>query len=115
MKPPLKRFAWRVVLVSTLATMGCRQEVVEVNAAEFLRVFENRKPNEEYLFREDRSAFCYLECNRMGNTVSVFRKVVTLRTRIAELTADQAQMLRQKGVPGEWAKSFLKKRTTEPR
>ncbi len=74
-----------------------------------MQAFETRKPNEKCLFREDASGFYYLDCYRMGNTESVFKKVVTLRTATNNLTAEQVGLLKEKAVEGEWAKPFMRK------
>ena len=96
-------------MLSLVVIMGCRTDVVEVSGPKFISAFEKRKPNEEYRFREDTSGFYYLDCYRMGKTESVFKKVGSLRTSTNNLTADQVLTLKQKAVPGEWAKPFLKK------
>jgi hypothetical protein len=96
-------------MLPILVLMGCRSDTVKVSGPEFMTAFEKRRPDKKCLFREDSSGYFYLDCYRMGKTESVFKKIGTLRTSTNNLTADQALLLKQKGVEGEWAKPFLKK------
>ena len=90
----LDEFA-RSSLLCLLMFTGCRSDAVEVNGPQFMKTFDERKPGDKCVFREDSGGFYHLELYRMGKTESLFRKAGTIKTRKEYLAQEQAARLKR--------------------